>query len=58
MVVQCTVCEMELEPENAVESIDDGEERLFFCSEACLREFRENPEAFLYEEEEGDDDAP
>ncbi|MDY7095445.1 MAG: YHS domain-containing protein [Acidobacteriota bacterium] len=57
MVVQCTVCEMELEPDNAVESIRDGEERLYFCSEDCLQQFREDPEAFLYEGDE-EDHAP
>lgn len=47
MIVNCAVCECEIDDLKAVVRIDQPEEEpLFFCSQACFREFEENPELY------------
>lgn len=57
MIIQCIVCEHELDSADADSSIVlPDEARLFFCSAHCREEFDTEPAAFL-ESEEGDLEA-
>jgi YHS domain-containing protein len=54
MTVNCAVCEMELETEDAVGTFVVDEVRYYFCTEKCQQEFHENPELYTvdWDEEE------
>ncbi|MGH9779190.1 MAG: hypothetical protein ACRD5I_12335 [Candidatus Acidiferrales bacterium] len=46
MIVQCTVCEQEIDERDAFATIDDDGEVYHLCSSRCLEEFEEEPELF------------
>ena len=46
MLVLDPVCEMEFEEEQAAATATRNGETFFFCSEACLKAFEEEPERF------------
>lgn len=47
MIVECTVCDQEMEKDVAAFTLAvDEENPLYFCSERCLQSFEENPELF------------
>ncbi len=46
MSVKDPVCGMEIEPEDAVATIEYEGETYHFCSESCEEEFKENPEDY------------
>lgn len=41
------VCQMEVEVESAVYVSDYADEKYYFCSAGCQREFEENPSRYL-----------
>lgn len=46
MIVNCAVCEQEIEERAAFARIDDDGEVFHLCSSRCLEEFEEEPELF------------
>lgn len=46
MIVQCAVCEQEIDERDAFATIDDDGEVYHLCSSRCLEEFEEEPELF------------
>lgn len=55
MIVNCAVCELEMERDDAVGSTVVDEKRYYFCSDKCRDEFRENPELFVEDWDEEDE---
>jgi YHS domain-containing protein len=56
MMVNCAVCELEIDERDAFATIDDDGEVYYLCSGRCLEEFEEEPELFgawALEEAEG-----
>ncbi len=47
MKVTDPVCRMEFRPEKAVTKLDHGGRTLYFCTEACRKQFEEEPERYL-----------
>lgn len=55
MIVQCAVCEIEIEERDAFAAIDADGEVDHLCSSGCLEEFEREPErygAWAVEEQE------
>lgn len=55
MIVNCAVCDLELEERDAYATVDDDGEVYHLCSSRCLEAFEEEPErygAWAAEEEE------
>lgn len=52
MTVECAVCELELEIEDAADSAVVDEKRYYLCSDKCSKEFHENPELYVEEWDE------
>lgn len=46
MIVNCAVCELELDEREAFATINDDDEVYHLCSSRCLEEFEEEPELF------------
>jgi YHS domain-containing protein len=46
MMVNCAVCDGEIEEREAFATIDDDGEVFHLCSSRCLEEFEEEPELF------------
>ncbi len=46
MIVQCAVCEIEIEEREACATIDDDGEVYHLCSSRCLEAFEQEPERF------------
>lgn len=56
MIVNCAVCEHEIDAREAFATIDDDGEVYHLCSSRCLEEFEEEPElvgAWTSDEGEG-----
>ncbi|MDX1682104.1 MAG: heavy metal-binding domain-containing protein, partial [Phycisphaeraceae bacterium] len=47
------VCGMTVDPQDAADEVVQGEERWYFCSERCAEMFRQQPEAYIGDEEGG-----
>lgn len=52
MTVNCAVCDLELDTEDAAGSVLVDEERVYFCTDECMQEFHEDPDPYVYEEED------
>ncbi len=52
MTVNCAVCDLEMETEDAAGSVLVDEERVYFCTDECMQEFHEDPDPYVYEEED------
>jgi len=46
MIVNCSVCDQEMEEGEAFARIDDDGEVFYLCSSRCLEDFEEEPELF------------
>lgn len=46
MIVNCSVCDKEIEEREAFARIDDDGEVFHLCSSRCLEDFEEEPELF------------
>lgn len=46
MIVNCAVCDLELEEPDAYATFDDDGEVYHLCSSRCLEEFEEEPERY------------
>jgi YHS domain-containing protein len=47
MKVTDPVCRMEFRPEKAVTTLDHGGRTFYFCTEACRKQFEEEPEKYM-----------
>jgi YHS domain-containing protein len=45
-LIQDPVCGMDIEADQAFQSVDYGTKTYYFCSEDCVRKFKERPENF------------
>lgn len=55
MMVNCAVCDLEIEKREAFATIDDDGEVYHLCSSRCLEDFEQEPEkygAWAFEEAE------
>jgi Cu+-exporting ATPase len=41
------VCGMRIDPEDAVATVEHGDETYYFCSEACRDAFEADPDAYV-----------
>lgn len=41
------VCNMTIDPEDAVDTVEHGGDTYYFCSKDCAESFREEPEDFV-----------
>jgi Cu+-exporting ATPase len=59
MLVVDPVCEMEIDEDDAVATVEYLGEVFYFCSENCREAFEEDPESYLeeaFESRDADDD--